>query len=114
MYQDVRDFFYKWQIWLITTGEILKGNVQLHIKSDKSFEIFQKDYVQLASMITTKEIKYLFIMVDDFSKYGWARWIVDKTSQTTIKALKNWLVTHNKPDIIQSDNGKEFTSREFR
>ena len=53
-------------------------------------------------------------MVDHFSKYGWARWIADKTTQITIKALKSWLTTHNKSDIIQSENRKEFTSREFK
>ena len=31
----------------------------------------------------------------------------------TIKDLKSWLTTNNKPEIIQIDNGKEFISREF-
>ena len=63
---------------------------------------------QYASIIATKEIKYLFTMVNHFSKYGWARWIADKITQTTIKALKSWLATHDKPDIISNDNEKEF------
>ena len=53
-------------------------------------------------------------MVDHFSKYGWAKWIIDKKSSTIIKTLKSWLATHNKPEMIQSDNGPEFTSREFK
>ena len=53
-------------------------------------------------------------MVDHFSKYGWARWIIDKKSSTVIKALKSWLATHNKPEMIQSDNGPRFTSRELK
>ena len=57
-------------------------------------------------MIATKDIKYLFIMVDRFSKYGWARWVENKTTQTTIKAFKSLLTTHGIPDIIQSEMGK--------
>ena len=53
--------------------EIRKGNIQHHIKSSKKLERFQIDLVQLASMIATKDIKYLFAMVDHFSKYGRAR-----------------------------------------
>ena len=35
-------------------------------------------------------------------------------SITVIKSLKSCLTTHNKPRIIQSDNGGEFSSREFK
>ena len=31
-----------------------------------------------------------------------------------IEALKICLATHHKPQMIQSDNGPEFTSREFK
>ena len=53
-------------------------------------------------------------MIDHFSKFGWVRCISDKTSHTVIKALKNCLATHHKPQMMQSDNGPEFTSREFK
>ena len=109
-----RDFFNKWQIRQIITGKIRKGNVLHHINSSQPLEKFQIYLAQLASIFTIKEIKYLFTMVYNFSKYGSTKWIADKTTQTTIKALKSWLATHNKPDIIQSDNGKEFKSREFK
>ena len=35
-------------------------------------------------------------------------------SITVIKALKSCLTAHNKPRMIQSDNGGEFSSREFK
>ena len=53
-------------------------------------------------------------MVNHFSKYAWARWITDKKSIMVIKALKSCLTTHNKPRLIQSYNGSEFSSREFK
>ena len=40
--------------------------------------------------------------------------IPDKKSITVIKALKSCLTTHNKPRMIQRDNGEEFSSREFK
>ena len=56
----------------------------------------------------------MFTMVDHFSKYTWARLITDKKSITVIKALKSCLTTHNKPRMIQSYNGSEFSGREFK
>ena len=37
-----------------------------------------------------------------------------KKTITIIKALKSCLTTHNKPKMIQSNNGGEFSSREFK
>ena len=50
-------------------------------------------------------------MVDHFSKYAWAKCIIDKKPATVIKALKSCLTTHHNPQMIQSDNGGEFSSR---
>ena len=77
-------------------------------------ERWQVNLVQLASTVSTKDFKYLFTMVDHFSKFGWARWIIDIKSTTVVKALRSWMTTHSKPQMIQSDNGSEFTNREFR
>ena len=44
-------------------------------------------------------------MVDHFSKYAWAKCIIEKKSATVIKALKSCLATHLNPQMIQSDNG---------
>ena len=53
-------------------------------------------------------------MVDHFSEYRWAKCIIDKKSATIIKALKSCLTTHHNPQIIQSNNREEFSSREFK
>ena len=53
-------------------------------------------------------------MVDHFSKYAWAKCIIDKKLATVIKGLKSCLITHHNPQMIQSDNGGEFSSREFK
>ena len=53
-------------------------------------------------------------MVDNFSKYVWTKCIIDKKLTTVIKALKSCLTTHLNPWMIHSDNGGEFSSREFK
>ena len=50
-------------------------------------------------------------MVDHFSKYAWAKFIIDKKPAIVIKALKSCLTTHHNPQMIQSDNWGEFSSR---
>ena len=85
-----------------------------HIRSSKPLERCQIDLVQLARMLCTKPYKYLFTMVDHFSKHACSRCIIDKISTTVIKALKSCLTTHHNPQMIQSDNGGEFSSREFK
>ena len=114
MESDVREFIYRCHICQMCTGKLRKGIIVHHIKSSKPLERFQIDLVTLASMIASKKHKYLFTMVDHFSNFGWLRCISDNTSHTVIKALKSCLATHHKPQMIQSDNGSEFTSREFK
>ena len=53
-------------------------------------------------------------MVDHFSKYTCAKWIIDKKSATVIMVLKSCLTTHQNPQMIQSDNEGEFSSRELK
>ena len=53
-------------------------------------------------------------MVDHFSKYAWAKCVIDKKSASVIKVLKSCLTTHHNPQMIQSDNQEEFSSREFK
>ena len=49
-------------------------------------------------------------MVDYFSKYGWAKIAKDKKANTIIRTLKQFSTYHGCPEILQSDNGKEFVN----
>ena len=114
IYGDVRNFWFKCQIWQINSGKLRKGEIVHHIRSSKPLERCQIDLVQLARVLCTKLYKYLFTMVDHFSKYARAKCIIDKKSATVIKSLKSCLTTHHNPQMIQRDNGGEFSSREFK
>lgn len=58
--------------------------------------------------------KYVFLVVDAFSKF--VRLYATKTtaSKETIKALQDYFVSYSKPRIIISDRGSCFTSQEFK
>ena len=57
------------------------------------------------------EYKYIIDCMDHFSKFYWGFLIRDKTAETTLLKIKNFIGIFKKPKIIQTDNGKEFKNR---
>ena len=53
---------------------------------------------------------YLLACIDHFSKYDWAIPIRNKESITVRNTITQVLI-HGYSEIIQSDNGKEFTNK---
>lgn len=53
-------------------------------------------------------IKYHMNIVDHHTKYAWSFPLKDKSSSTVADNLKSLFDKGYKPDILQSDNGKEF------
>ena len=57
------------------------------------------------------DYKYVIDSIDHFSKFYWAFLIRDKTSETVLKKIKNFIAINKKPVIIQTDNGLEFKNQ---
>jgi hypothetical protein len=57
--------------------------------------------------------KHYLLVVDYYSRYIEVRRLKSLSSLTTIEKLKSIFVTHGNPDIMISDNGPQFASREF-
>ena len=55
--------------------------------------------------------KYIFNIIDHFSKYGMSCLIENKESNTIFKALKICLECNGFPEELGSDNGKEFRNK---
>ena len=53
------------------------------------------------------------ITIDSFSKWIEADVVTGATAQTTIRKLRHLFAAHGVPEIIVSDNGPCFASREF-
>ena len=76
--------------------------------------------IDLADMIdykisNNKGLRYIFIIVDNFSKYFWAITLKNKYSQTITNEFSNILTTSKrKPLKIESDRGAEFYNSIFQ
>ena len=76
--------------------------------------------IDLADMIdykisNNKNYRYIFIIIDNFSKYLWAIPLKNKYSQTSTNDFSNILTTSKrKPLKIESDRGSEFYNSIFQ
>ena len=55
-----------------------------------------------------------FIFVDSYSKWVDVQVMRKTDSSSTIKCLKHWFSMYGLPNQLVSDNGKQFTSQEFK
>ena len=80
-------------------------------------EIWSIDLADFSDYKTSnnKGFRYIFIVIDDFSKYLWAIPLKNKYSQTITNEFSNILTTSNrKPIKIESDRGSEFYNSIFQ
>ena len=61
-----------------------------------------------------KGIKYLLMVIDVFSKYGWIRGLKDKKTETVSKAFNDIFKSKRKPKMLWTDKGSEFISKHFK
>ena len=53
--------------------------------------------------------RYVLVVIDNFSKYGWTVPLKNKNAQTIKDSFENILISsERKPNLIESDRGKEF------
>ena len=76
--------------------------------------------IDLADMIdykisNNKGYRYIFVVIDNFSKYLWAIPLKNKSSQTITNEFSNILTTSKrKPNKLESDRGSEFYNSIFQ
>ncbi|XP_055701834.1 uncharacterized protein K02A2.6-like [Phlebotomus papatasi] len=81
-----------------------------HVWEDSS-KPFQRVHADYAGPV---QGKYLFILVDSFSKWPEVKVCNDMTTSTTIKMLREIFAVHGLCDILVTDQGRQFMSLEFR
>ena len=59
-------------------------------------------------------VRYLLMVIDVFSKFGWIEPLTNKKGETVVKAFKNILKTGRKPQNLWTDNGVEFYNKNFK
>lgn len=62
---------------------------------------------------STGGVKYLLVMVDNFSKYVKLYTLKRATTVTTINKLKAYINEVSKPEAVLTDNGTQFTSKRW-
>ena len=59
--------------------------------------------------------RYVLVVLDNFSKFGWTVPIKNKNAQTIKESFENILISSKrKPNLIESDRGKEFYNDIFQ
>jgi len=66
-----------------------------------------------ADLFKLKGAQYLLV-VDYFSRYPEVYKLASTTSDAIIKPLKSIFARHGVPEVLRSDNGPQFASREFQ
>ena len=77
--------------------------------------IWTADLVDMrASSKWNNGIKYLLMVIDVFSNYGWIRGLKDKKTETVSKEFNDILRDKRKPRLLWTDKGSEFVSSHFK
>ena len=78
-------------------------------------EIWAADLVEMQNFSKwNKGIKYILMVIDVFSKYGWIRGLKDKKTETVSKAFDDIFKSKRKPKMLWTDKGSEFISKHFK
>ena len=103
------NFYFEWEKWQQRYQKPKKNQTIIYIEFTCPKERFVIDVVYLRDFVS-KTHRYFITMVDHFSKYGWAKITKDITANTILRTLKQFFTYHRCPEILQSDNGKEFAN----
>ena len=83
-----------------------------HIDDTWSLDILDlKDY----GPKNNKGYRYVLVIIDNFSKFGWTIPLKNKNAQTIKDSFENIIISSKrKPNLIESDRGKEFYNNIFQ
>ena len=85
------------------------------VVSNEIDDIWAADLVEMQKFSKwNKGIKYLLMVIDVFSKYGWIRGLKDKKTETVSKAFDDIFKSKRKPKMLWTDKGSEFISKHFK
>ena len=79
-------------------------------------KIWAADLADMRALSKENEgYKFLLLVIDTFSKYGWIVPLKDKKGETIVKALKEiFKESGRRPDKLWTDKGREFFNKDVR
>ena len=58
--------------------------------------------------------RYILVVIDNFSKFGWVTSLRNKSSQTIVDEFSKIIInSKRKPNLLETDDGKEFVNKIF-
>ena len=89
-------------------------NSKREVSASGTDAIWPADLVDMQSFSrSNKGFKYILMVIDVFSKYGWAIPSKTKTGLEVMKAFHLWK-TQKSPQILWTDKGKEFYNKPMK
>lgn len=82
------------------------------IKATRPFERLNVDYK--GPLPTSSKNRYLFVVIDEFSRFPFAFPTKDTSTESTLQCLFTLFSVCGLPDIIHSDRGSAFTSGDYQ
>ncbi|KAG0434987.1 Retrovirus-related Pol polyprotein from transposon 17.6 [Dictyocoela muelleri] len=95
------------------------GKIQGCVKSNRPIKIISSDIIgpfksKLFNIATNKEKFFILSITDIFSRYTDVYYMEDITSKAIIlKGFNKFFSIHGKPDMLISDNGRQYLSLDF-
>ena len=95
---------------------ITKNFSKRKVISNEIDKIWAADLVEMQKFSKwNKGIKYLLMVIDVFSKYGWISPLKDKKTESVSKAFNEiFKKSKRKPMMLWTDKGSEFISKNFK
>ena len=94
---------------------IRRNFTRRHVIVNHIDEIWASDLVEMQQFSKwNKGYKYLLMVIDVFSKYGWIVPLKDKKGETVAEAFQNIFKEGRKPRYLWTDKGKEFYNKHLK
>ena len=106
----------------IFINEIYSKQPKKYYATNKT-DVYHIDYIWSLDILDLKDYgpennrgyRYVLVTIDNFSKYGWTIPLKNKNAQTIKDSFENILLSSkSKPNLIESDRGKEFYNNIFQ
>ncbi|UYV78277.1 hypothetical protein LAZ67_16000751, partial [Cordylochernes scorpioides] len=105
--------YLRWIIELSTNHKPFIGKYVAPNSDLKPLELISMDTIELGSAANETKHKYIQVIIDHLTRFVWAFPTVTNTSQAVIQCLDKINKTVPQIKCILTDNGKNFTSKEF-
>jgi len=113
-FKDVKNWILSQDVYTIHRSPKLKFE-RNPIVSRNIDHTWQADLIDVPKPNKNKNFKYILMVIDNLSKYGWAKPLKNKKGITVKRSfIQIFNESKRKPHILATDAGREFTNRDLK